>query len=206
MMAMPRLLTCSFSARHWRKKSSCTPCQNSISPASSCRANGSRPAVPGIAAVAALQRHKEGVVRQPARLLLAEPAVLLPVPGQQPLHRQPQHRVAAPVQLAIVHPGGVVPPGDILVLLRQQQPLIGQVIQVDEVGVAGVGGKGLVGGIPIAGGPHRQHLPAGLPPQGQQVGKLPGGSAQGADAVGGGKGGNRHQDTGFSHGTCSFSI
>ena len=68
--------------------------------------------------------------------------------------------------------------------------------KVDEQRVARKGGDAGVGGVPRAGGAHRQNLPPGLPGGLQEVRKRPGLAAQRTDAVGSRQGKNRHEDTG----------
>ena len=75
-----------------------------------------------------------------------------------------------------------------------QQSVLYQHIQVDEIGIPGVGGKALIGGVAIAGGAQGQHLPAVLPGGVEKIGKVIGGLAQSPDAVRRRQGKYRHQN------------
>ena len=162
-------------------------------------AEGGGPLAPGRAVMAALEGHEQGVVVQPVRLPGAEGGQLLQPPGPQAAHRLAQHGEALPVQQAVVHPLRVLPPVQALILLRLQQALGAQIVQINEVGAAGEGGEGLIGGVAVAGGPNGQHLPVRLARPGQKIHKGAGLRPQGAHPPGGGQGGERHQNAGTSH-------
>ena len=66
-----------------------------------------------------------------------------------------------------------------------------QVIQTDEIGVAGIGGKALIRGITVTGGANRQDLPPALLCLGQEIHKGPSFLTQGSDAIGRGQGRDR---------------
>ena len=139
-----------------------------------------------------LQGHEQGVVLQPVRLLGAEGGKLGPVLGQKAVAGPVEHRVAGLIHQPVVHILGVLPPVEGLKLRRLQQALLRQGVQVDEVGVAGEGGEGLIGGVAVAGGARREQLPAALAAGGQKVRKFPGLLSQRPDAVGGGQGEDGH--------------
>ena len=152
------------------------------------------PLGPGGAAELALQRHKEGVVLHPPGILPPPGGHLLPIPGKPPGKRLSQHRKPLPVEQAVVHLGGVGPPVQPLVVLRLQQALHLQQVQVDQIGVAGKGGEALVGAIPKAGGAQGQYLPVPLARLGEKVHKAERLPAQGTDPMGGGQGGDVQQN------------
>ena len=145
-----------------------------------------------------LQGHEQGVIVQPGRGL-AEHFVLTGRIGQQTAGRLFQHRVPGDVHQAIIHALRVAAPVQALVFVRLQQPVRRQIVQVDEIGVAGKGGEGLVGGVAVAGGTDGQDLPVGLSRRRQTVREVPGGRAQRAESVRGGQRGDRHQDSRCSH-------
>ena len=125
---------------------------------------------------------------------------------QQPGGRQPQHLAAVAVEQTVIHPAGLAFPAQLGVFLPPQQPLFGQIVQVDEIGVAGKGGEGLVGRIPVAGGTDGQNLPAGLAALLQKIKKIPGRAAQSAHPPGGRQRCNRQQNAGASfHGRIPLS-
>ena len=117
------------------------------------------------------------------------------VHGLVPLDQAPsggllQQRKAVGIQGTVVHPVGLRAPGLGGDLLPGQQPLLRQQFQVDEVGVARIGGKALVGGVSVARGAQGQHLPPGLSGVPEKIDKIISSLAQGTDAVGGGQGKN----------------
>ncbi len=150
------------------------------------------PGEPGGSAVPIFQGHEQGIVLQPVLLFLAESGEIRPALGQQPVTGLVEHGVARLIHQPVVHIFRIVPPVEGRKLGPLQQPLTGQGVQVDKIGVAGEGREGLVGGIAVAGGAHGKDLPAALAAGGQKVGKLPGLRPQGPNPVGGGQGGDRH--------------
>ena len=98
------------------------------------------------------------------------------------------------VQPGIVHPVGVGPPGGVQFLLSEQA-LPGQLLQIQEKGVARERGWRHVGGITAAGRNQGENLPELLPGLGQKVDEAPGGNAKGADAIGPRQGKDGKQDT-----------
>ena len=83
-----------------------------------------RPLQPGDHAEMLLDRHKQGVISQPALVIPPEPLKFLPVPGCAPLIGQPQHLKAAAVKRLIVHPQRVSAPVQGFVFLLFQQALL----------------------------------------------------------------------------------
>ena len=121
-----------------------------------------RPLGPGSLAEPGLYCHEEGVILQP-------PSVFL--------HKFPELRVkayAAPligfseqgkpffVNLCVVH--GIRPAAEVgpAAFLLCKNTLPDKVLQAYEIGIACKGGKGLVGGITVAGGAQGENLPVGL--------------------------------------------
>ena len=125
-------------------------------------AQGRLPVLPGRAAVGALQRHKQSVILQPEGVVLTKNSKLRRRRGQQPGTGLAQHRVAPLVQKAVVHRQRLRAPIQRHILLRPQQAVRGQIVQIDQIGVSRKGGKALVGGIAKAGGTDGQQLPVGL--------------------------------------------
>ena len=156
-------------------------------------AEGIGPLLPGAAAVFLLQRHEEGVVRQPGPVAGEEVPVVRRGRLQQPLDRPAQHAVPLAVEEAEVHLPGVVPPGQGGVLLPLQQAVRRQIVQIDEVGIAREGGKALIGRVAEAGRPDGQDLPPGLSRRGEKVREISGRLPHGPHAIGGGEAGQVHQ-------------
>ena len=150
------------------------------------------PLRPCLHAEVPLAGHVQGVVRQPAPVLLHKGGHLVRVPLPAPLVGLVQQGEAAFVDLAVVHVAGVAAPVAFGAFGSFQQPILDKHIRVDEIGVAGVGGKALIGGVAVAGGVQGQHLPVGLTGCLQKIDEVIGRLAQGADAVGGGQGGDCH--------------
>ena len=166
--------------------------------------NGRFPVGPGFSAVGLLHSHKEGVVLQPEGIFLAEGPVIRGRCGQQRLAGLPQHRIAVLIQFAVIHPLGVAPPVQSLIVRPVQQAVGRQVVQINEVGVTGKGGKALIGGISIAGGTDGQDLPQGLARRLEEIHEPPGTGAHGAHAVGGWQRSEVHQDAAGPHSFTSF--
>ena len=153
------------------------------------------PVGPGLHAEMTLAGHVQGIVLQPAAVLLPEGGHSLGVTLPAPLFGDGQHLEAAFVDLAVVHIprlGAPLAAGDLALL---QQTVGHQHVQVDKVGVSGKGGKALIRGIAVAGGAKGQHLPIVLARGVEEVGEIIGGLAQCADAIGGRQGGDGHQNT-----------
>ena len=114
--------------------------------------------------------------------------------SQRPGQSAPEHGEAALINPSVVHIPGIGSPVLALHLIPGQQPVLDQQLQVDEIRIARIGGKALVGGVAVAGGAQRQHLPAVLPGGVEKIGKVIGGLAQSPDAVGRRQGKYRHQN------------
>ena len=167
---------------------------------------GILPVPPGGALPLGLQGGEEGVILQPEGVLPAEGGIVRRRSGKKPLRGLVEHSPALAVEQGVVHPAGILAPGEGLVVLRRQETVLLQEIQVDEVGVPGVGGEGLVGRVTEAGLSQGQDLPVGLACRLQEADEVPGGLSQGADAPGGRQGEDREKDTGAAfqrnHLTC----
>ena len=156
------------------------------------------PLRPGAHPEMALAGHEQGVVRQPPGVLRHKGRDLLPVTLPAPLFGLGQQLQPAVIHSAVVHMAGVTPPAVGLHLLFRQKAVLHQQVRIDEIGVAGKGGKALIGGIPIAGGAKGQHLPVVLARLRQKVRKVIRRFAQRADAIGGRQGENGHQNAAAS--------
>ena len=136
-----------------------------------------------------LECHEQGIVGQPASVLLHKSRHRLLVPLPATFHGLFQQGQTVEVQRTVIHPAGVGTPVWGRKLLLGEETILRQHIQINEVGIAGVGGKALVGGVAVAGGTHGEDLPPPLSRRSQKVHKSSRLLAQRPDPVGGGQGG-----------------
>ena len=118
------------------------------------------PFIPRLAAVFELQRHEQCILVQPLFILLAELFILGEFCRLEASVGDFQHLIAVLVQQAVVHGFWVVSPfkrGELMVL---QKSVTLQHFKVDEVGIARLYRKGLVGRIAVARRRKGQYLPA----------------------------------------------
>ncbi len=153
------------------------------------------PLRPRLHAEVPLAGHVEGIILQPAAVLLPESGHGLGVTLPATLFGGSQHLEAALIDLAVVHIARLSAPLTLGDLALFQQTVGHQHVQIDEVGISGEGGKALVGGVAVAGGAKRQHLPIALPCGVEEVGKFIGCLTQRADAIGRRQGGDSKQNT-----------
>lgn len=100
---------------------------------------------------------------------------------------------------AIIHPLRVGTEVHAVALLSGQDALFDQIFQIDQIGVARDGGKGLIGGSAVAGGAQGQDLPVGLACLDQSVHKIISRPGETANAILGRQTGDGQQNTGTSH-------
>ena len=148
------------------------------------------PFQPGRAAVFFLQRHKQGVIRQPLGIFLKEG--LIGIIRGKPAVGQTQELAPLLIQLSEADPTGVAAPVDRLRLPLLQQSLLHQRIQIDEIGIAGKGGKGLVWRIAEARGIQGQNLPDRLARLRKKIHEMIGLLSHGSHAVRPGQGSDVH--------------
>ncbi len=142
-----------------------------------------RPLIPGRAVVQVLERHEERVVIQPAGVLAAEDRIARIRSGKEALRRQVQDGIALLVEHAVVDVVGVALPVDVLVLAGLEQALLAELVEVDEVRVAGIGREGLVRGVAVARGSHGEDLPVCLARRLKEVDEVPGRLPHAPDSV-----------------------
>ena len=135
------------------------------------------PTVEGSPAVRLFERHEQRVLME---LLPLHKAAEVGVARIEPRKGAAQHRVLLVEQKAVVD-GPLVPQRAQLAFA--QQPLRGEAVDVDQVGVAGRAEHRLVGRIAEARLHQRQHLPIAHARGVQKVGKAAGLCAHRADAV-----------------------
>lgn len=140
-----------------------------------------------------LQGHEEGVVVEPGGLPCAEGVELAGHEALEPPDRVAQHAKAQAMKGAVVNAAGVIAPCELRVLVAAQEPLGGEVVEVDEVGVARVGREGLVGGVPVARGDDGQDLPDRHARTGEEVHERAGLRAHRPHAPGGGQRRHGHE-------------
>ena len=146
----------------------------------------------------ALAGHEERVVREPARVFAFEGGDGLAVALPSARLGAREHGKAALVNFPVVDVSGIVSPVGSGDFTGGQQAVRSQLVEVNEVGIAGVGGKALVRGVSVACRPEGQHLPVALARCVQKIGKVIGGPAERADPVRGREGIHRHQDAAAS--------
>ena len=113
-----------------------------------------------------------------------EALYLLPIPQPAPVKCFFQHSEALRIEPPVIYIPRIYPGAAGVRLVPCQQAVLYQEVQINEIGIPGKGGKALVGGVAEARLAQGQHLPAPLTGGVEKVGKVVGGPAQGADAVG----------------------
>ena len=149
-----------------------------------------------------LDSHKQGVILQPEALRLAEGFIGGGGGCQQAVGCLFQDHRPLVVQCAVVD-GAYRPCGGHFI--GRQQTGVGQQAVVNEVGVAGKGGKALVRAVTVAGGADGQNLPVGLFCLGEEIDKCEGLFAQRADAKGPRQAEHGHQNAACTHGAHLLS-
>ena len=138
---------------------------------------GLSPLVPGLLRVLRLQRHEQGIVVQPGRLLLAKNREILAIrrtgTGFKPCCSRGQDAHAKGDQGLEIH-RLVAQTGGWRQRVGVQPALPLQVVQVDQQRVAGKCRTAHVGRVAQANAAERQHLPQGLPARHQPVDKMVG--------------------------------
>ena len=146
------------------------------------------PGVPGLSAVRFLERHEQRIIRQPGfvpadkGMQLTHDTVTPAFGKGAALVRLAQRTDPLRIELSVIDglaAAKVIAPERAFV----DPALLREVRQIDEVRIAGKGGKGLVGRIPVAGRSHRQHLPVGASGRCEKVHKRDGLFGKTADAV-----------------------
>ena len=149
-----------------------------------------------------LDSHEQGVILQPEALRLAEGFIGGGGGCQQAVGCLFQDHRPLVVQCAVVD-GAYRPYGGNFI--GRQQTDVGQQAVVNEVGVAGKGGKALVRAVTVAGGADGQNLPVGLFCLGEEIDKCEGLFAQRADAKGPRQAEHGHQNAACTHGAHLLS-
>ena len=129
----------------------------------------------------AFHSHKQGIVIQPGCLCLTKRLKLRACfCSGEGLSQQGQAEL---IQPAIIGLRRIISPVQIQ-LLRRQQILCFQLIQIDKIGVARKSRRGLVGAVSVSRGGNGQQLPIGLLCADKKIYKLPGSLPKIADSVG----------------------
>ena len=163
------------------------------------------PFLPGLHAEMPLEGHEQGVVRQPGGVFLCKARHRAAIPHPASFRRLFQQVQTIFIELAVVHMTGIFSPVPVTDLLLRQKPILDQQIQINEIGIARIGGKALVGGITVAGGTEGEHLPVPLTGGVEQIGKVISREAHSADTVGGGQRKQGQQNTGGTFHRISLS-
>ena len=151
------------------------------------------PLGPRTVSVVYLQRHEQRIILQPLGIFAAERTE--GTIGREPGVGFTQKGIAGVEQPSVVHSGAV--PTDFIQILFCQQFFFVQNIRVNKVGIAGDGGRGLVGAVAVGGGIERQYLPALLTAFIQEIDEVKGTASEGADSVGRGQAAYRHENAAF---------
>ena len=157
------------------------------------------PCAERLAAARALDGHEERVVLEPCVLARAELFELVAARIEQTPHGMAKHAETLLVQQAVIDARRVAPPRDRLVLTRLEQPLVAQVIEVDEVRIACERRARLIRRVAVARRADRQQLPDRLPGRNEEIYEGARLGTERAHAPRRGQRGNRHQDAGASH-------
>ena len=147
---------------------------------------GGLPGIPGCALVLILERHKEGIIRQPERICLLEAGVAaqglfleaLEGTSQDGDIRAVEQLIVDLVRLALPELGGVV------LMVKESQLL--KCRKVDEIGVSRVNREALIGRIAVAGRREGKDLPVCRFAHVQKIHKVICRSSHPADAAAGG--------------------
>ena len=151
------------------------------------------PLPPAIAAKEVLQGHKQGIILEPPVVFLQKLLIFGAVADIAPLVGLVEQFEPVLMELVIVHPFRVGAKVHRQALLLCQNPLLYQIIQTDEIGIARKGGIGLIRGVirgAVAGGHQREDLPIGLTGFHQPVHKIISFLRKAANAVIRGQAGN----------------
>ena len=163
------------------------------------------PFLPGLHAEMPLEGHEQSVVRQPGGVFLCKARHRAAIPHPASFRRLFQQVQTVFIELAVVHMTGIFSPVPVTDLLLRQKPILDQQIQINEIEIARIGGKTLVGGITVAGGTEGEHLPVPLTGGVEQIGKVISREAHSADTVGGGQRKQGQQNTGGTFHRISLS-
>ena len=157
------------------------------------------PAVETLIAVRRFERHVQRVVAETPLLFKgAEGGVGAVEPRKGPA----QERIFAPVQKAVIDPPRRIRAGRKLALF--QQPLFGERVGVDEIGIARPAEHGLIGRIAVPRLHQRQHLPAAHARRRQKIDEPARLLPERADAVPARQGGNVQQHARLARSALPF--
>ena len=153
-----------------------------------------RPFRPACTGEMLLQRHESGIIREPRGAALK---IFQYIPVSLPSGSRGffQQRSAQRMNTVVVHRvlgGAPIQPHEVLAV---QQSVFRQSVQINEIRVAGIGRIALIRGIAESGRTNGQHLPPRNTGIVEKINECFGGISQGADAVRGGQGENREQNT-----------
>ena len=155
------------------------------------------PSVPVCAAEKFLNGHEQGKIIQPPEVFLAEDQILHILADVAALVSLVQQSQTVLGHQLVVHMGGVSAEVHGCALFFRQHALCDQIVQTDQVGIAGKSGVGLIGGVKRAVGAcaQRQDLPVTLAGFFQKIHEIVCCLVETADAVLGGQAGDGQQDT-----------
>ena len=117
------------------------------------------PLDPAFAAEFVFHSHIQGIVIQPVVVLHTEGKKIPVRQDFAPFKGLPKKRKTALIYFSVINIGGMISPVTGVALFLCQPSFPDQDVQIDEIGIACKGGKGLIGGIPVAGRSQRQYLP-----------------------------------------------
>jgi len=145
-----------------------------------------------------LERHVQRKVVKPPRIIAAKRFKLSVRSRKAAPGGYTQDRHAVFPQRIVIYSFGIAAPFYRVDLAFRQQSVLDEHVKVYKIRVSRKTRKALIRRVAVARRAERQELPVFLPCGGEKVGKVIGGLAHRADAVGRGKGGDRHQNAGGS--------
>ena len=140
------------------------------------------PILPAVTAGLFLQRHKQRIILQPIGIGCDK--LVVRFIGFKPLKSTIEQLAAVIIQASVIYPGFFLTPADFLLL---QETFRNEGIQIDQVGVARKGGKGLIRRISVTGRTQGQDLPIGLSCTAKKIHKIICAFSHAADAIGPGQ-------------------
>ena len=142
-----------------------------------------RPFIPALAAEEILERHEQRIIGKPPAVFADKTLILAVAADIRALIGLAQQRIAHIVELFVIDILRIAAEVAAIAFLAREYALLDQLVQTDEIRVAGEGGKGLIRRIAVAGRAQGQDLPEGLACIPEIIDKVISGLVKAADAV-----------------------